>query len=417
MSKKLLVILYTFPPFPGVGGRRWAKFSKYLAQRDYNIHVLCSENPYKEQSLWVNDVKHSQIKTHILPVNYPGVMLHGAKSMFDKISYRLWKIYFSMYSKGVVFERTMFWEKQLLQKASSLIEQEGITNLIVSIPPYRLGSYSIKLKQKYPHINFIVDYRDPWTDNKSFHGFKDISTSRLTYEKEIENNLIASADSIVSVSNDMTKDLKTRSIKPEKVITIPNGYDPDDIMPDKKVTKTDVIKFVYAGTLYNDLEYIITPLINYLKKLKAEGNEIFTRLQFEFYGSINAELKEKLITANLGCVLINAAVPLNEMQKILNDSSFCILITPPDYSVVFNTKFCEYLANRKPIILFTYPCESSDFLVANKLGFHINPANIESDLNKFFSEMDNVIANFNYAFDLTPFSVPYLTSQIEKLLK
>jgi len=415
--KNILIICYSFPPFPGVGGRRWAKFAKYLAQKEtYGIHVLCAQNPFEEESIWTKDVTHKNIKIHPLPVNYPRVMYKGTNSLFDKILYRLWKLYFSFRSNGVVFEKTMFWEKQLLKKASELIEQEGIKNVIVSIPPYRLASYSIKLKEKHPGINLIVDYRDPWTDNKSFHGFKDISPSRFAYEQNMEAKVIKGANMVVSVSDAMTRELKSRNIEPDKIITIPNGYDPAEILPSaQKEANGNKLKFIYAGTLYNDLEYVVLPLITYLDKLGKTNPELYNRISFEFYGNLNKELKEKLSSS--GNVVIHKPVPLAEMQEILSNCSFCVLITPPDYTVVFNTKFCEYLANRKPVLLFTYPCDASDFLVKNKLGFHIDPAHIEKGLDRLFNNVEDIITGFNAGFDIEPFNVIYLTSQVEKILK
>lgn len=345
-------------------------------------------------------------------------MLHGVHSLMDKIRYRLWKIYFSLYSRGVIFERTMFWNKQLLKLASVIIENEKIENVIISIPPFRLATYALKLKEKFRGVNFIVDYRDPWTDNKSFHGFKDISDSRFIYEKELEGRVLCKADKIISVSEKMTEGLMARNLHQGEIITIPNGYDPDDIQVGKEnLVKSEKIKIVYAGTLYSDLEYVVLPFITYLDKLKQTNKTLHDRFSFEFYGNLNKELKDKLKLANDGSISVFGSVSLNEMQEKLSNCSCCMLITPPDYSVVFNTKFFEYLANRKPVLLFTYPCDASEFLVKNKLGFHINPDSLEKDMDTFFTTIDNVISGFNKDFDISRFSLPYLTSELEKMFK
>ena len=38
--KHVLLISYSYPPYPGIGGRRWAKFSKYLSRLGFVIHVI-----------------------------------------------------------------------------------------------------------------------------------------------------------------------------------------------------------------------------------------------------------------------------------------------------------------------------------------------------------------------------------------
>jgi hypothetical protein len=49
-EKTILIICYGFPPFPGIGGRRWAKFSKYLSSYGFNINVIASKNPFKTEN-------------------------------------------------------------------------------------------------------------------------------------------------------------------------------------------------------------------------------------------------------------------------------------------------------------------------------------------------------------------------------
>jgi glycosyltransferase involved in cell wall biosynthesis len=419
MKKKLLIILYTFPPFPGIGGRRWAKFAKYLAAKEHDVHVICCENVFPEQSLWINDVKHENIKIHTLPAKYPDVVLHGPKSLWGKVAYRLWKFYFSFNSKGVVFERTIFWKTQLQQKASEIIEKENISNVIVSIPPYRLATYSLGLKQQYPGINLIVDYRDPWSDNKSFHGFKDISSARLKHEQQLEKKVLDKASKVITVSDKMTEMLKARCVDTKKIVTIANGFDPADIVPsigNSNTPVSDKIRFIYAGTLYSNIEYIIDPLITYIEKLRNEKSEIHRRISFEFYGNHNLELVNKIERFNDKTIVIHKPLPLEKMQAVLKDSSFCVLMSTPDHSFAFNTKFCEYLANRKPILLFSNPGELPDFIVQNKLGFHVNPSQLEKEMNTFFDNINRIVSNFNDKFDIEPFSIPSLTNEIEKLL-
>ncbi len=418
MKKKLLIILYTFPPFPGIGGRRWAKFAKYLAMKEYDVHVICCENVFPEQSLWTKDVKHKNIKTYPLPAKYPDVMLHGVKSMMGKLSYRFWKMRFSFSSKGVLFDRTMFWQEQLMAKASAIIESEKIENVIASIPPYRLATYSIVLKKKYPNINLVVDYRDPWADNKSYHGFKDLSPERLKHELQLEEEVLNKADKVITVSDKMTEMLKARSANPSKISTILNGFDPADILaPVPKQSSSDKIRFIYAGTLYSNLEYIADPLFAYISKLKKENSDLYSRISFEFYGNHNPELANKITALNDKAVSVHPSMPLDKIQEVLRAGDFCVLMSAPDHTFAFNTKFCEYLANRKPILLFAYPGETANFIKQNKLGFVVNPQALDRDMDSFFADMQNIVSSYNSQYNLEPFSIPALTGEIEKLLK
>ena len=59
--KKVLIIAYKFPPAHGVGGRRWAKFAKYLAREGYEVYVITSKFPSGDIS-WEDDVQSEHIR-------------------------------------------------------------------------------------------------------------------------------------------------------------------------------------------------------------------------------------------------------------------------------------------------------------------------------------------------------------------
>ena len=62
MEKKLLIISYVYPPDNSVGGRRWSKFAKCLAETGNKVFVITAtpdkNNEYSTQNLrdWWNPV-------------------------------------------------------------------------------------------------------------------------------------------------------------------------------------------------------------------------------------------------------------------------------------------------------------------------------------------------------------------------
>ena len=66
-KKKILLICYSFPPFPGIGGRRWAKFVKNLIKEDCELFVIGAEHRMGKPSNWINDVSGSD-KIHYHPI-------------------------------------------------------------------------------------------------------------------------------------------------------------------------------------------------------------------------------------------------------------------------------------------------------------------------------------------------------------
>lgn len=417
--KHILLISYIFPPAAGIGGRRWAKFAKYLSRAGYVVHVITAKSNSILISEWLKDIDEPNIRIHLLPTKFPTVLNNTPNSFLDKLEYRFWMYFFKIISRGTLFDRSVFWKSQLLKKASSLIEEFNIKNIIVTIPPFKLAHHSISIKNAFPSINLIVDYRDPWTDNRSFHGFKDLSNKRLEYEVSLENEVLKIADIVITVSEDMTQKLVNRNvISQSKFLTISNGFDEEDVLSKSNSVKqtSNYFTFIYAGTLYSNLDYVIEPLLEFLLELKQMSPTLYHKLRFKFYGTQNVDVSNKIKNAGLEIIEILGQVSLNEVYQKIQNADFCLLFSAPDHSFAFNTKFFEYIACRKPIILFSNLGKTSDFITTNNLGYTIDPSNFKNSLRIVLNKIDSDFLSYNSNFDITQFSVKKLTKEIETVL-
>ena len=70
------------------------------------------------------------------------------------------------------------WNKYAFRKAVELIQSEGIKNIITTSPPHSTQLIGLKLKRKFPEINWIADLRDPWTDIYYYNQFYPTLLSR-----------------------------------------------------------------------------------------------------------------------------------------------------------------------------------------------------------------------------------------------
>ena len=91
-EKNILLVCFSFPPFPGIGGRRWAKFAKYLSKQNVNVHVLAAKNEPGTISEWDHDVKSEKIKIHQIPLGLSGVLSFYPKNFTEKAIYKLFSI-------------------------------------------------------------------------------------------------------------------------------------------------------------------------------------------------------------------------------------------------------------------------------------------------------------------------------------
>ena len=100
MKKKVLIICYTFPPYNGIGGRRWAKFAKYLEHDNCDVSVIAAKKQDTSQSPWTKDISSYQDNINYLDADYPLILQSNPKSILQKIRYRLALFYVKLFLKG-----------------------------------------------------------------------------------------------------------------------------------------------------------------------------------------------------------------------------------------------------------------------------------------------------------------------------
>lgn len=419
VDKRILLICFSFPPFPGIGGRRWAKFAKYLAKEGWEVFVLCAKNTHKNQSEWLNDVSSPLIHIYEKDTGLPKQFMHTPESIWQKVIYHFWKHAMKVFSKGRIYDNAFFWKNNLINSSEQLIKEYNIKNVICTIPPYRLAYYVALIKNRNPTINYILDYRDAWTDNQTFYEFKDLSRKRRNYELFMEKFALKSADHVISCTEQMTLWAKNKSDNPDKCITVRNGFDEDDILHEEKaVVANHKIIFLFAGTLYLDLEYIFVPFLNAIKQMEQIDLNFSNNYCFKFYGNINPNLHQIIKEYSLKSVEVNGFIPIKEIRKEYVAADFFTMFSVQDHGFAFNTKFFEYLSYRKPILHFSGEnSDVSSFLKKNKIGVGLTPSTIEQTMKEVVNLIDKGEFLFNRNFNSENFSIKNITKEIIPLLK
>jgi glycosyltransferase involved in cell wall biosynthesis len=413
--KKILIICYSFPPYPGIGGRRWAKFAKYLVRRGYDVSVIASENPYEGKvSEWNKDVQGIALTQ--LPLNFPKALITFPGGILGKIKYRLALMKVKNGSKGNYYDRALFWKKTLLKAASELIDAKGIKNVIVSGAPFHLVHHAAQLKRLYPDLHFIADFRDLWVTDESLSALSSMDEARRHAEKQMEREACKTADLITCVSEEMAIYFdKVAEAKKSKVL--PNGFDTDDFEGLGEKKKSEKIRFVFTGNLYNNLDAVFKPFCEALQKMKTEDPEAYNKLRFDFYGTSSTDQKEMVASKQLDNIAFHPPIPLRKTLEEINNADYCLLFLNEVYAFSLSTKFCEYLALKKSIALFSKSGKASEFITGNGLGTWIRPEHTYNDLIRLIKKHhEGKTDTVSKEFDYTQFSVGTIVSELEKHL-
>lgn len=415
VKKSILLICYSFPPHPGIGGRRWAKFAKYLAKDGYTVYVLSAKLHGHKSSEWTSDVNHPNIKVFGSDTKIPKVFDEPILGFWGKMAFRYWKYYSKIASKGRIFDKAFFWKKNLLNEAEDLIRLNEIKNVICTIPPYRLAYYIAILKEKNPHIQYILDYRDPWTDNQTFHEFSGLSQRRRRYEEKMEHYSISKADVVISSTGQMTEWAKQKATEPGKCITISNGFDADDILKKSTVVNSEKYTLLFAGNLYNAVDYVFVPFVECIKRKEETTPDFSKKFCFKFYGNLPDKYIQMAKSAGISSFEFYGFVPLAQLKEKYMQANVFMMFTAFDHAFAFNTKFYEYISYRKPILHFSNDGEVSTFIESNKIGIGLPPDRLPQKLADTFRLIEQHNFAFNPAFDSSEFDIANITAKLKEV--
>jgi len=289
MKKSLLIIARNFPPMGGVGTRRWSKFSKYLAEKGYRVHVLTIAYPYQDRVNWSRDVDHPDIVIHRLKSPYPVWLLkHGNRGFVSKKLYELVKLVLER--KRFWLDNAQGWQKTMIPYARKLIREEGIKNVMVTAAPCSAAYYSTFLKIENPEINLLMDFRDSWNDERWYeYGtfIKDFRQKEQSATMEMASMYYA--DKVIFTSN-FFRERNARVYKSEssKFLTITNGFDRSDYKAGEK-KQASGLSLVYLGSLLGGSEKGLDLVIRCVKEL--DDPILNEKLSIDVYGRTPANYR------------------------------------------------------------------------------------------------------------------------------
>lgn len=378
----VLLISYLFPPIGGVGVMRAASLARYFPERKIRLDVLTTRNPaavgFDQELLDVlpSDVTIHRTWTPDLPFGIKKAIKRiavsgssngataGAKS--PKPARKMLK---TLLEYLLLPDPQVTWYPTLLASTRRLIRERNIQLVLITVPPFSNLLIIKKLRQEFPDLPIVIDFRDEWIAT----SFKLVSFSFSSSKKaealawKLETTAIENATDVVAVTDAALKAIRERHprVPASKFHVVPNGYDATRLpcyQPPKPRSDGKVL-LTHVGTVYPTTSPL--PLVEAIESLPEE---VRSCLKMRFIGHVEEpRFKEALL--KLGDVVeLKGFLPQREALAAINDTDYLLLLNHDPINV--GGKFFEYIGARRPILGALHPeGETRHLLEATRAGW------------------------------------------------
>jgi hypothetical protein len=430
-QKKILIITYYWPPAGGPGVQRWLKFAKYLPEFGWKPVIYTPENPsypLLDESLIKDVPKDIEIvKTKIWEPYQLAEKLNKSNKkfkagQFDVGKNQSWKSKLSIWVRGNFFipDARVFWVKPSVKFLENYLKENKIDVVVTSGPPHSLHLIGLNLKKKLPHLKWIADFRDPWTEISYYKHLKLTKNSDKKH-RQLESDVFKNADITLATSYTDAENFKKNGAN---AVCITNGFDESDASKTSKSSDSQTLKQRFTLSYIGVLEQLRNPenlwkTLDDLVKTNADFAENFTlkfagKIDEKILNSIeNSALKNHIL--NLGYLSHDKAI--DEMAK----SSLLLITNFPNESSkgIIPGKIFEYLATGKQIISFgPNDADVAEILNETKAGKHFSYRDSET-IKNFILEKFELWKNGNpleNTQNIQQFSRKNLTKKLVEIL-
>lgn len=382
---RALVVAYAFPPVGGAGVQRVAKFVKYLPRHGVRPTALTVANPsvpLRDDSL-ARDVRGVEIlRARTLEPGYAvkqaawSSRAGGApKGLRRRVMGGLAGVARSL----LVPDAQVLWLPGAARVLAARLAR-GLDDVVfVSGPPF---SPFLLAPLARARAGVVLDYRDEWSTYRTTYEMSGGAIARLAGDL-LEPAVLRAAHAITTATDEFRAELlaRFRFLDPARVVTVPNGYDVDDLPASLPSPPRDRFVVTYAGTVFK----LTSPrgLLGAIRRLHAHEPELARLLEVRFLGRVvDTELAH---FRGVPGVVRLGYVPHEQVFPALAGShlALCLLADEPGAERIFPAKIFELMHLRRPVLTLAPEGALTRLVRAHDVGAVLAPddeAGIEAAL-------------------------------------
>ncbi len=341
--RRLLLLTETWPPAWSGGVQRPLKFARHLREFGFQTTVLAPDIDPKARLDPSLLEQVDGIVCHRVPLarpwvdHLPGTVRRAVKRLLRQPT--------------PLPDGLQPLLSPLLAQARALHQIVNFDAVFSTSPPHSLALLGASVKADLG-LPWIADFRDEWSRNRL--RTSGMSASDRAKDRHMERDTLRVADLIVTTTDTMRAFVIDSGIRPERVVTITNGFDEEDLPPPSEHVYGERLVITYLGTLssYRNLD----PLLEAARTLRGEMPEFPFVFRFITPGGRARRFVrgyEDLV--NAGIVRLDDALPHREGLAEAKKADVLLHVlsgaTPEDEPVA--GKLFEYLALGRPILFVT----------------------------------------------------------------
>lgn len=416
--RRILFILYYFPPAGGAGVQRGLKFLRYLPEFGWEPVVLTvpaqASYPVRDEQLLEEIPAGLVVKRSRCPEPYGLYRRMTGQSRgvdVDIVSQtgeaEPWQRRLSRWVRATLFipDGRIGWLPFGIRDGLALVRSLGCERVFSSGPPFTCHLIGRAIANR-SNLPWIADYRDPWTQ-ATFYPRRPALARRI--DKALERSCVRRAAFSVTVGNGMAAQLRESypQVDPGRVVVIPNGYDVPEFesVPHRPPRK---LVITHSGSLfYNRIPHAFFEAV---EEILAESPDAAQNLRLRFAGRIDEAARARLRKPPLaGVTELRGYLSHRENLGLLRESACLLLLIGTDAQArtMVTCKVYEYLASGVPILAVGPPDgDAAALLRETGSGWifrHDNREGIKTKLRALLDEFaHHAPTGTPHLFDLSP---------------